>query len=1544
MLLALAPNTNAYVMNHIKTGIVQYTYPGSGVLEWEKNKFDYYISGPQPHNSSAVWTSYVDHSAIYPEEFIQLVNSASAHGFNYEDALLHMKVDYQVPGAGSSQPMQWLGMDQFDIFEKVNGTLANGVLLLNGSSFSDVTNQSYAGNQTITISDKMLVGYAEPFAEMNFNISSAGSGSVAWQYWNGSAYAALTVSGDGTNGLKQSGKITFTPPADWAKKSENGSYSKYWVRAIVSGGAATFTKIYGDNWLPSSPNNGRGWDPNASGRVNIGLGNLEYNPNPPSGSSAKFRYQARTVGIWTNNLFFGNPSFIQNGKRPWAQFLTDRVIGLAQSQGFTGIMFDDGEGIPNLINPTYASSGNSDFIGSDWNVEHIAQYAQEVADLHAALPGFKVGANTGDPSMIFAGDFAPLENFEYVNGKSFSHYNESTDSVSLDQFKHANNPGDVKGLYMYADTGSDVTIDSGWYPWDRGNRGPMSALTTYYFESNENTAFIYNSVGWRYPYNDEYLYFKSFTQTTAPISADLSGSTKYIDGADFSSYPSSGTIKLGSTFETVDYTKVSNSRLSTGNAIHFDYPSGSAVAYVETGHQSTDVMPPVSQMYKWNNWFPAMGVDIGQPNPSGWNSGNRGKWLDASAVVQDVIKPYCGSCAPLYRRDFTNAIVLHRATMWGSVVQDITTFSKPIPLGGTYYQLYADGNTGPAITSIQLRGEEGAILLKSPVGTTVTVDIVPPNFSSITASSLTQNSANITWQSDKNCDSQVEYGLNSLYGSITTLNSAQTTSHSVSLSGLSSGTTYHFRVRSRDASGNLSISADQSFVTSAATYNPVLSGGQPWYASAWAFRKKITINRSQVSGTSTLLNFPVLISVADSEIKASANTSGSDLLFTAADGTTKLSYELESYDQSSGQIVAWVRVPSISAASDTFIYLYYGNSGSGNNQDPASVWDSNFKAVWHYLSAFNSAGLDSTSNNNTLSFSGSPALTSGQVGKAENFSISPSNGTASNSASLSVTGSFTLSSWVNIASCPPSGQYAPAFQKGGTNALGVYMLSIDSSCTMSLFIDYGQRSPNSSALNLNQWAYVTGVYDKAAGKAYIYVNGVPQGSNNFNWDVEVQNSNFSIAKPTWSYWNNSFFAKVDETRLSDTARSGDWIKTEYNNQSSPSSFASLSSQESYADSGSNPVGNTPANPNVSPSTAPTIVSFLATPSVIAPTKTALLSWSVQGADTVVIDKNVGAQSSVNTGSAAVSPSVTTTYTLTASKNGVSSQAQTTVLVSSQPDAVFKPVINSFSVSPSSVSPGQKAVLSWDVSANPSASFSLDNSIGSVTGTSAIIYPAQTTTYTLTATNSAGSASAQVTINVADFSAGATVSNQLRLIKDGSTYYLVQNNQKQGVTSPGILYSYGFEFKDAKEASAQDQSLPSGGLLLPGDGALVKSKQDPTVYLISSGKRYGFVSKEVFLGMGYKFSTVLLVTDPEMQALPKAENLNNQSAAHLPGTEIKDQNGIIYWIDYSGQRHPYASLSDYNSWHKDNDFSFVAPANANDLAKPVGDKVVARNIN
>ncbi len=85
--------------------------------------------------------------------------------------------------------------------------------------------------------------------------------------------------------------------------------------------------------------------------------------------------------------------------------------------------------------------------------------------------------------------------------------------------------------------------------------------------------------------------------------------------------------------------------------------------------------------------------------------------------------------------------------------------------------------------------------------------------SAVGTNGITSSTVTIVWATNVPGDSQVEYGATTSYGQSTALDSAMVVTHSVKLSGLTAATTYHFRVKSKDAGGNLASSGDQTFAT-----------------------------------------------------------------------------------------------------------------------------------------------------------------------------------------------------------------------------------------------------------------------------------------------------------------------------------------------------------------------------------------------------------------------------------------------------------------------------------------------------------------------------------------------------------------------------------------------------------------------------------------------------------------------------------------------------------------------------------------------------------
>jgi peptidoglycan hydrolase-like protein with peptidoglycan-binding domain len=136
-----------------------------------------------------------------------------------------------------------------------------------------------------------------------------------------------------------------------------------------------------------------------------------------------------------------------------------------------------------------------------------------------------------------------------------------------------------------------------------------------------------------------------------------------------------------------------------------------------------------------------------------------------------------------------------------------------------------------------------------PSNPTSPTDTTAPIISSVAANSITSTGATISWTTDESSDSQVEYGLTTSYGNSTPLNSNPTAFHGQTLSGLSSNTLYHYRVKSRDSSGNLATGSDNTFATPVAASGPVVSGSIVTAASCSQSDVQAAINAASTGST-----------------------------------------------------------------------------------------------------------------------------------------------------------------------------------------------------------------------------------------------------------------------------------------------------------------------------------------------------------------------------------------------------------------------------------------------------------------------------------------------------------------------------------------------------------------------------------------------------------------------------------------------------------------------------------------------------------------------
>jgi hypothetical protein len=323
-----------------------------------------------------------------------------------------------------------------------------------------------------------------------------------------------------------------------------------------------------------------------------------------------------------------------------------------------------------------------------------------------------------------------------------------------------------------------------------------------------------------------------------------------------------------------------------------------------------------------------------------------------------------------------------------------------------------------------------------------------------------------------------------------------------------------------------------------------------WWADAtFPSRKDIVIYKEKVS--EDLTDFPVLIEIDDSSLKrGKIQDDAADLLFTDSTNT-KLHHEVEYFTQNiaNGHLIAWVRVPTLYSSEDTIISMYYGRDDLSSQENSINVWDSSYSGVWHLAEDPTSLMIDSTNNVHATSNGNmnSTNKITGQIDGALNFdgvddSLSiPNLGTNGLST-------VTMSIWINP-TVIQSGGLMTKSTEGRNNGL-----IIDTLWSCMIF-----RMGLDSIIHLTTeypltgvWTHVVGTYDGTT--AIFYVNGNQVDSSNTSGTISIESWVIGYQQ------EGSFEGGFDEARISNAARTADWISTEYQNQYNPSSFYSVGSE------------------------------------------------------------------------------------------------------------------------------------------------------------------------------------------------------------------------------------------------------------------------------------------------------------------------------------------------------------------------------------------------
>lgn len=149
-----------------------------------------------------------------------------------------------------------------------------------------------------------------------------------------------------------------------------------------------------------------------------------------------------------------------------------------------------------------------------------------------------------------------------------------------------------------------------------------------------------------------------------------------------------------------------------------------------------------------------------------------------------------------------------------------------------------------------------------------------------------------------------------------------------------------------------------------ATGLPVMAGTEPdpWIDPAWRSRLRIS---AMGNGLGPQSDFPCLVVLSNCRSLSGARADGADLTFAGVDGR-QLFHEVERFDRTNGNLVAWVCLPTFT--NQTMVYLYFSNQGgtfafNGSNTTlslatnltnlrdafiRSNTWNDGYEQVWHF--------------------------------------------------------------------------------------------------------------------------------------------------------------------------------------------------------------------------------------------------------------------------------------------------------------------------------------------------------------------------------------------------------------------------------------------------------------------------------------------------------------------------------------------------------------------------------------------------------------------
>ena len=334
----------------------------------------------------------------------------------------------------------------------------------------------------------------------------------------------------------------------------------------------------------------------------------------------------------------------------------------------------------------------------------------------------------------------------------------------------------------------------------------------------------------------------------------------------------------------------------------------------------------------------------------------------------------------------------------------------------------------------------------------------------------------------------------------------------------------------------------------------------------YAYSLPVTLNTSSLGISSDLSNFPFLVSITDPSLVVSSTScsnkvqfpKGPDYDFAFYDATnTEIPYEVESYNSTTGTLLVWVKLTTLSHSTNNALTFYYGSVTAPGHTTAfhQSTWASDYQAVYHFNEgSFTGSVTDATSNGHTGATNNmvsSDFVSTGKINTAYNFTAS-GNKSITVASGVTVTGPFTASAWVNLGTTGAD-QKVLTNQASGGSSTGGYKLGV--------FSNNSPESESGTAVNrgdgtiapamaASTWHYIQTVFTGTT--LYTYEDGAPyQALTTTTAPTSTTPFYIGVGEGGTSYY---FTGIIDEARVSNVAKTTDWLTAEFKNQNAPATY------------------------------------------------------------------------------------------------------------------------------------------------------------------------------------------------------------------------------------------------------------------------------------------------------------------------------------------------------------------------------------------------------